>query len=79
MMGGVGEALLFDDGDDANFGLFRVVCSQRRFVARGATRSRPRMQDGRGGRWRRPPQKERRSGSVCGRRKVIFGEGAMER
>ena len=48
-MGGVGEALLFDDGDDANFGLFRVVCSRRRFVARGDTRSRPRMQDGRGG------------------------------
>ena len=47
-MGEVGEALLFDDGDDANFGLFRVVCSRRRFVARGDTRLRPRMQDGRG-------------------------------
>ena len=40
-MGGVGEALLFDDGDDANFGLFRDVR-----VASVDVRVRPRMQNG---------------------------------
>ena len=44
-----GGALPFDDAIVVHFALFRVVCSRRRFVARGDTRSRPRMQDGRGG------------------------------
>jgi len=44
-----GGALLIDDAIVVHFALFRVVCSRRRFVARGAQRSRPRMQDGRGG------------------------------
>ena len=49
MMGGVVGGQLFDDAIVVHFGLFRDVCSRRRFVARGARRSRPRMQDGRGG------------------------------
>jgi len=52
-----GGALPFDDAIVVHFALFRVVCSRRRFVARGATRSRPRIQDGRGERGERFPKR----------------------